>query len=658
MKYAVENEHTTEALKGWAGSRRLITASFFFWNSGTPLQKSQEGLLRSILFQILRSNLDLIPIACPDQYDFLEPWSLTDLNKAFMRLVGKKSIPDAFCFFIDGLDEYGGKEQDIIDILSGLTQSPHVKICASSRPWPAFERTFTNKDLILIVQDLTMDDMRQYTKSTLAENPDFRSLAERDARCNGIIPEIAKRANGVWLWVSLVSQEINEGIKYHETYDKLKALLDSIPPILQGYFAKIMEQCWEGNPAYKREAAQIFLIVTDAVRPLPLLALTFLEAEANDPDYAVKAKVKAIEPGEMSAISSKWITLLKRRCRDLLKVHPDSSEKAFFEWPVDFLHRTVRDFLRETYKDQLIREVPPGFDPKVSLCKMMITLLKGYPLCQFREDFNVLLGLADEFLCYAWELEQKGEAEQEIQFTLLDQLDEVMTIYACDERNHWTNARDLPTETVCIEWIEQGKCSWLALAIQARLRLYVEHKLIGNPSNLDKPGRPLLDYALRPRRVTPIELPYHFNREIVGVDEDTIAMLLGRGADPNHKIRIYDGQTPWSLFVLMCYDQSEEAPLDIKHSWFRVAKRLIEHEARLDFVVRLPSKSAVKTGRYHTAVESSDKVGVGELLNTIFTADQMAILKGKMADVREQKMRELPEHTGLLGWVSKRFMSK
>jgi hypothetical protein len=61
---------------------------------------------------------------------------------------------------------------------------------------------------------------------------------------------------------------------------------------------------------------------------------------------------------------------------------------------------------------------------------------------------------------------------------------------------------------------------------------------------MGKPRRPLLDYALRPKRVTPIELPYHFNRKIVGVDKDTVAMLLGRGADPNYKIWIYDGQTP------------------------------------------------------------------------------------------------------------------
>jgi hypothetical protein len=71
----------------------------------------------------------------------------------------------------------------------------------------------------------------------------------------------------------------------------------------------------------------------------------------------------------------------------------------------------------------------------------------------------------------------------------------------------------------------------------------------------------------------------------------------------------------------MCYKQSKDASCDIKHSWFRVSKRLIEYKAGLDFVVRLPSKSAVKTGRYYTTIESLDKVDVGQLLEKVFTVD-------------------------------------
>jgi ABC-type transport system involved in cytochrome c biogenesis ATPase subunit len=53
MRYIAESPETGELLKVWAGSNHLITAKHFFWSSGTPLQKSHESLLQSLLFQIL-----------------------------------------------------------------------------------------------------------------------------------------------------------------------------------------------------------------------------------------------------------------------------------------------------------------------------------------------------------------------------------------------------------------------------------------------------------------------------------------------------------------------------------------------------------------------------------------------------------------------------
>src|ERR1700681_2535463 len=66
MKFICEHEDTATNLENWAKGRQLIVAQFFFWNAGRQaLQKSQEGLLRSILYQILRQTPDLIPYASP-----------------------------------------------------------------------------------------------------------------------------------------------------------------------------------------------------------------------------------------------------------------------------------------------------------------------------------------------------------------------------------------------------------------------------------------------------------------------------------------------------------------------------------------------------------------------------------------------------------------
>lgn len=60
MKYICDHSRKNELLKQWSASRRLLTATFFFWNAGTSLQKTIIGLLRSIIYQILTKCRELI----------------------------------------------------------------------------------------------------------------------------------------------------------------------------------------------------------------------------------------------------------------------------------------------------------------------------------------------------------------------------------------------------------------------------------------------------------------------------------------------------------------------------------------------------------------------------------------------------------------------
>lgn len=60
MSYICDHNRKDELLKQWSGDRRLLTPTFFFWNAGTSLQKTINGLLRSIIFQILTECRELI----------------------------------------------------------------------------------------------------------------------------------------------------------------------------------------------------------------------------------------------------------------------------------------------------------------------------------------------------------------------------------------------------------------------------------------------------------------------------------------------------------------------------------------------------------------------------------------------------------------------
>ncbi|KAI9795146.1 MAG: hypothetical protein M1816_000168 [Peltula sp. TS41687] len=589
MKFICDHERTKQTLQTWAGQEQLYTASYFFWNSGKYMQKSQLGLLQSLLYHVLRSNPELVSSIC-DDHNGSEPWDVAELLKVFGRLADQTSLRARFCYFVDGLDEYDGREEDIIDVLKQLAASPHIKLCVSSRPWPAFETHFSQSGRMLIVEDLTMDDMKEYVKNELAEDDRFKELAEEDPRCYDIGPQIVERAQGVWLWVYLAVRDLLEDLRDKETYKHLVTRLNGFPRELKAYFADIMKRI---DPIYQEETAQILLISAEAVRPLPVLALTFLASQSEDPDYALNAGVEPIEDDAASKIYQTWRTKLKKRCRDLIKVNFDHSEISFFKYKVDFLHRTVRDFLRDNHQTELCKQTSQAFDAKVSLCRMMLALLKRLPVgSKFWDKFYLIFNLVHDCMCYEYYLENCDNPQP--QFALLDEVDRVGTLYGKPGRIPLTHEPDLTTHErrgldASNKTITSRPSSFVALAVEAHLRLYVEHKLTSDPSLLaPRAGRPLLDYALRPRKSMPAATPYRSQDEYLFIDNEMVTTLLNRGADPNQKIKIFDGKTTWGLFLRSCLDRYRVWSPANRDTWYEAAMLLIERGADPDLHIVIP----------------------------------------------------------------------
>lgn len=64
MQYLYQDPRTEELLRagGWQSRARLITASFFFHHRGNIMQRSFEGLTRSLVSQILEQERSLLPL--------------------------------------------------------------------------------------------------------------------------------------------------------------------------------------------------------------------------------------------------------------------------------------------------------------------------------------------------------------------------------------------------------------------------------------------------------------------------------------------------------------------------------------------------------------------------------------------------------------------
>ncbi|KAF2803353.1 uncharacterized protein BDZ99DRAFT_400033, partial [Mytilinidion resinicola] len=381
-KFIASHPRTMQALSLWAGQHRLFTASHFFWHAGTDLQKSQEGLLQTILYDILRKCPDLIPAVLPFRwqaygYSFENPeaWTLPELLTALRRLI-EHDLSAKFCFFIDGLDEYYGNHVEIISLLRDLITSSNIKICVSSRPWNIFEDAFgKNSSRMLALQDLTRNDIQLYVQNHLEENEHFIRLKTRDPRCVDLVQEIVDRAQGVFLWVFLVVRDLVQGLTNSDRIVDLQRRLRRLPTDLEPYFKHILDTV---EDIYKDQTAETFQLCLQARSPPLLMVFSLLDEE--DPKFALTSSVSPLSVDEVAARYHEAHRRLNARCKGLLELVGDPIHDYFWETfsvQVDYLHRTVRDFLQGSeMQDYLKMSAGRHFDAHTCLANASLGLIK------------------------------------------------------------------------------------------------------------------------------------------------------------------------------------------------------------------------------------------------------------------------------------------
>ncbi|CAI0642888.1 unnamed protein product [Colletotrichum noveboracense] len=68
MRYLCQSSKMKRHLGAWAGEKALLMANFFFWQLGTDVQKSFDGMRRALLFSVLEEVPTLIQTVFPKQY--------------------------------------------------------------------------------------------------------------------------------------------------------------------------------------------------------------------------------------------------------------------------------------------------------------------------------------------------------------------------------------------------------------------------------------------------------------------------------------------------------------------------------------------------------------------------------------------------------------
>jgi NACHT domain len=601
MKYLYNNPLTLEHLQEWASPCSLLTAAFFFWNSGSKMQMSKMGLLQSLLFELLSKQPILIPIVLPERWEVYSlfgedtrPWSWPELVKALKLLIAQDFL--AICFFIDGLDEFDGDHSELVELLHGISTSSNVKICVSSRPWILFEDAFKSQPSLML-QDLTYPDIQLFVCTKFRENAGFIELEERESEyASKLLEDIAKKASGVFLWVNLVVTSLLNGLTNGDRVSDLQRRLDLLPPDLEDLFQRILASL---DPFYLEHASQIFQINRAAIVQPTLLCLSL--ADEEDEEYVFRSLVEPMSEKEKAYRAKNMKRRLNSRCKGFLEVAPpltsgtrktsntnnsgsnnalapEDFQPASTKYELDanlkvaYLHRTVKDFLdKPDVWNKLLAASKPSFNPYRSLCSSFLLQLKCV-----HPDALTLSGFWD---LVTWCIEYAAKIEAvtgDMQVRLLDELERVaaeltscpgpedwtfLDLHTFNKRlhnnSHWTNTR--------LPWILGS--SFLHLAALCNLDKYVSIKLGPGCFYLPDPNStPLLDSAIADFNtfIDYKDKPYCSTLQ---VPFRTIQILLEKGADPNH---VFRNRTPWQ--ILLSQREVRGQPSD----WFKIIETFIE----------------------------------------------------------------------------------
>ncbi|KAI7972609.1 hypothetical protein EIK77_009072 [Talaromyces pinophilus] len=348
MKFLVDDPRTQSILNDANGT--TIILSHFLWATGQSLERNMQGLLCSLIHQLVATKPDLCrviskKVPASRQKKFPGDWSIKELRTLFLEVV--PACEQHVCIFLDGLDEMDDY-MALVELLDDLCNLPRLQVCFSSRQEPDLQRRFYNYPQ-LRVQELTRLDIEKYAHDTL-----HRSHVDAET-ISRLVSIICSKADGVFLWVALALKSVQAGYNNHDDPAELKRRLEGLHNDLDSLYQQMWRRLNDSEAIYRETAAQYFNLMLESVDILSFTqkASPLLLALAMDPALATAVVKDDIESWEGPLYReceriSVWLPI---RCAGLLEVTADGT--------LTFIHRSAREFLINTTEGQRIRCADP-----------------------------------------------------------------------------------------------------------------------------------------------------------------------------------------------------------------------------------------------------------------------------------------------------------
>lgn len=323
MKFLADDHRTRDLLEQSSRKNKTLIATFYFWLSGSKLQRSLGGFLRSLLHQVMLENRTLFDFLCVDKTILakrgMHDWSEMELQKLLMQSIDLLAGP--ICIFVDGLDEFdqGDDVDNLINLIETLSSLSKVKICVSSRPENQIVKRLSKYRQVRL-QDLTAADIELCIHDSLNDaQTRFSPATVNEKRLNYTVQVMTAKADGVFLWVHYALSSLIRGMRNEDDFEDLLDRIEELPRGISQLYSQMWNRLNEDEQRYREEAATYFSY--ESFFPLSVFELLVALDETLQARYLDSLKSQN-EVG-LAERCKQLTTRILTRCAGMLEIVPD-----------------------------------------------------------------------------------------------------------------------------------------------------------------------------------------------------------------------------------------------------------------------------------------------------------------------------------------------
>ncbi|KAB5584794.1 hypothetical protein GE09DRAFT_4442 [Coniochaeta sp. 2T2.1] len=294
---------------------------------------------------------------------------------------------------------------------------------------------------------------------------------------------------------------------------------------------------------------------------------------------------------EMESLHGLWQPRLQNRCGDLLKISRSIFSTAVRRYEVEFLHKTVRDFLKDEYQENLRQRAPQDFDELLFLGKATLRLIGRFDcfeLVEPRGNRPSVVACPAQAVIYAQAIQNRNTPQDDsvAQLSLMDGFEracEAAFLLAARFSIVLEANDSIPNKQDC----QEDSDDMLEAAAKLNLYYYVKSKLERDPGRMKGSTYGLLHQALQAQYMKIIFQPKFRLLFLDGYarmmasepDERIVGLLLDYKADPNQRLGTIGEGTPFTAFVERIKRKWRDWPVWKQERLFRVLKLLLQRGA-------------------------------------------------------------------------------